>query len=70
MDFGSGEFYQWLYILEAICAFGTVGLFFHCLMMAGETGNMMWWIPLAILAGIAATPLIAWGFIDFWVWGY
>jgi len=39
-------------------------------MMAGETGNMMWWIPLAILAGIAATPLIAWGFIDFWVWGY
>ncbi len=68
MDLGSNEFFHWLCVLEGICALGMIGLFVHCLIMASETGELLWGMPLAILAAIAGTPLLAWATMDFWIW--
>jgi hypothetical protein len=68
MDFGGGEFYHWLCVLEGICGLGIIGLFIHCLIMFGESENPMWWLPLIFLALIVAAPLIAWATMDFWIW--
>jgi hypothetical protein len=68
MFVGGPDWIHWIVMLELICFISLIGIAIHCSVLALDQENLIWWIPLVMLAATMAAAIGAWTLTDIWTW--